>query len=143
VLIMDTARFKYPPFWVDLDFLHNSVKTMDEDSKQMRGFIVLRKKTSERKCAISLKEILPRHYPENLCFKEITNEQLISIIEILNSDEVKVHLFKFLHSLHMVFGGGKAKCNNIPEDYEPSQDTSLIEKCVICNNIPELHEPLS
>ena len=41
VLVMDTARFKYPPFWVDLEFLYNSIRSVDQDTNKMRGFIVV------------------------------------------------------------------------------------------------------
>ena len=43
VLVMDTARFKYPSFWVDLDRLYDSVKSLDKDCDKMRGFMVLSK----------------------------------------------------------------------------------------------------
>ena len=29
VLILDTARYKYPPFWVDLEWLYNSLLSVD------------------------------------------------------------------------------------------------------------------
>lgn len=40
---MDTARFKYPPFWVDADQLYESVRSMDNDANKMRGFMMLSK----------------------------------------------------------------------------------------------------
>ena len=43
VLVMDTARFKYPPFWVDADQLYESVRSMDNDANKMRGFMMLSK----------------------------------------------------------------------------------------------------
>lgn len=44
VLVMDTARFKYPPFWVDLHKLYESVCSIDKDSQKPRGFITLSSK---------------------------------------------------------------------------------------------------
>jgi len=29
VLMLDTARFKYPPHWVDIDLLYDSIKSID------------------------------------------------------------------------------------------------------------------
>ena len=38
---MDTARFKYPPFWVDVDALYRSVRSVDNTTGENRGFLVL------------------------------------------------------------------------------------------------------
>lgn len=44
VLLLDTARFKYPPFWVDIDSLYVSVNTSDaENHDKRRGLIVVSK----------------------------------------------------------------------------------------------------
>jgi len=40
---MDTARFKYPPFWVNIDMLYDSLNSIDKDAGKKRGFIVLSK----------------------------------------------------------------------------------------------------
>ena len=47
VLVMDTARFKYPPYWVDFDQLSKSIASIDEESGKMRGFIVVSKKLND------------------------------------------------------------------------------------------------
>jgi len=44
VLILETARFKYPPFWVDIKSLYDSLNSIDLDSNKYRGFVVLSKK---------------------------------------------------------------------------------------------------
>lgn len=41
VLIMDVARFKYPPHWVPLELLHTAMCSIDEDSGKSRGCLVL------------------------------------------------------------------------------------------------------
>ena len=46
VLILDTARYKYPPFWVDLEWLYRSLQSIDADNGKMRGFIVVSKNKS-------------------------------------------------------------------------------------------------
>lgn len=43
MLVLDTARFKYPPYWVDLDRLYDSVNSVDKDSGKKRGVLVVSK----------------------------------------------------------------------------------------------------
>eukprot|EP01132_Coremiostelium_polycephalum_P008563 gene8563-10533_t len=43
VLILDVARFKYPPHWVSLELLYEAMKPIDVDSGKCRGYIVLQK----------------------------------------------------------------------------------------------------
>jgi hypothetical protein len=77
---MDTARFKYPPFWVDIDRLYESVRSLDKDSGKMRGFMVLSKSQN---------------------FTELENKQNreISLLDAMNSiDTPKV---KFMSDLSM------------------------------------------
>jgi glutathione gamma-glutamylcysteinyltransferase len=44
-LLLDTARFKYPPFWVDTNILFDSINTHDKDADKNRGFILMSRKT--------------------------------------------------------------------------------------------------
>ena len=46
VLLLDTARFKYPPHWVDTELLHHSVRVPTKIGTR-RGFILLTRKASE------------------------------------------------------------------------------------------------
>jgi glutathione gamma-glutamylcysteinyltransferase len=41
VLVMDVARFKYPPFWVSLDVLWQAMSVYDDNSDQSRGYFIL------------------------------------------------------------------------------------------------------
>ena len=41
VLLMDTARFKYPPFWVSLEKLFESMKQIDTVTKEPRGYFLV------------------------------------------------------------------------------------------------------
>jgi Phytochelatin synthase len=41
LLLMDVARYKYPPFWVDTDLLWRAMATTDTSSDRHRGYIVL------------------------------------------------------------------------------------------------------
>ena len=40
-LVMDVARYKYPPFWVDADLLWRSMATTDTVSERHRGYVVI------------------------------------------------------------------------------------------------------
>ncbi|KAF8392167.1 hypothetical protein HHK36_022509 [Tetracentron sinense] len=43
VLILDVARFKYPPHWVPLTLLWKAMDTIDESTGQYRGFMIISK----------------------------------------------------------------------------------------------------
>ena len=61
---MDTARFKYPPFWVGVDELYESVRSLDKDSMKMRGFIVVSNGKKTQKEEIRFHDILPPNTPK-------------------------------------------------------------------------------
>uniref|UniRef100_A0A0M3I0J4 glutathione gamma-glutamylcysteinyltransferase n=2 Tax=Ascaris TaxID=6251 RepID=A0A0M3I0J4_ASCLU len=42
VLIMDVARFKYPPHWVQLSKLRDAMLTVDRDTGKPRGYMVIK-----------------------------------------------------------------------------------------------------
>ena len=44
VLILDVARFKYPPHWVKLDLLREAMRSLDSATKLPRGWVALAKK---------------------------------------------------------------------------------------------------
>lgn len=58
VLIFDTARFKYPPHWVPLDLLFQSMLPIDNTTGKSRGYVVLKAKCEYqgRKVCCILKE---------------------------------------------------------------------------------------
>lgn len=41
VLVLDVAKFKYPPFWVSVSDLLTSMQTLDTDSGKSRGIMVI------------------------------------------------------------------------------------------------------
>ena len=41
VLILDTARFKYPPHWIDLEMLYRSMCRLDPEKNLTRGWMIL------------------------------------------------------------------------------------------------------
>ena len=44
VLVFDTARFKYPPYWVPLELLFKALLPLDEKTNKTRGYVVLKAK---------------------------------------------------------------------------------------------------
>jgi len=44
VLLFDTARFKYPPHWIDISLLYQALCTQDSETKRIRGLIAVSKK---------------------------------------------------------------------------------------------------
>lgn len=42
VLVLDVARFKYPPFWVTIEKLCQAMKTVEPVSGRPRGFALVR-----------------------------------------------------------------------------------------------------
>jgi hypothetical protein len=40
-LVLDTARYKYPPFWVKAQDLWDAMNTLDADAKAKRGFLII------------------------------------------------------------------------------------------------------
>uniref|UniRef100_A0A158P7B6 glutathione gamma-glutamylcysteinyltransferase n=1 Tax=Angiostrongylus cantonensis TaxID=6313 RepID=A0A158P7B6_ANGCA len=56
VLIMDVARFKYPPHWVQLDHLQKAMCSIDPSTKRTRGYAKLQLRQNSRPLvAFSLK----------------------------------------------------------------------------------------
>lgn len=43
VLIMDVARFKYPPHWVSVPLLWEAMQTVDSETQRSRGYLVVAK----------------------------------------------------------------------------------------------------
>lgn len=44
VLLLDVARFKYPPHWVSLEQLHAAMQSVDPESREKRGWIVFERR---------------------------------------------------------------------------------------------------
>ena len=119
VLLLDTARFKYPPFWVDIESLYSSVNTNDcENHDKRRGLIVVSKHqsydeflsfdtTKEKTIGIALNDHLTGGTQLINTLLPVSNKQMAQILLEFNSDAVKPYLFKFIHDLFMVFTNEK------------------------------------
>lgn len=114
VLLMDTARYKYPPFWVDIQDLYESVRSLDKDSGKMRGFLVLSKKSLS---SANLINRLPPQTPKVRFMSDLSLEQTRELIKILNTDEIKIYIFKFLHDLYSMFGGQQKAPEAVGQQY--------------------------
>ena len=59
-LMFDTARFKYPPYWVPIDLLFQSMLPVDKFTGKSRGYIVLKARHSYqgRKVCCIWKEVI-------------------------------------------------------------------------------------
>lgn len=65
VLVMDVARFKYPPFWVSLDVLWQAMQVFDANSNQSRGYFIL--------CVEDCNDESHSHSNKNKANKKINN----------------------------------------------------------------------
>ena len=49
VLVMDVARFKYPPYWVPVEEMWKAMRTLDPESRRSRGFFILSRSPIKRR----------------------------------------------------------------------------------------------
>lgn len=54
VLLLDVARFKYPPHWVPLAKLHEAMQAVDPETGRPRGWIVLKRRTKASALVFSI-----------------------------------------------------------------------------------------
>jgi hypothetical protein len=40
-LVLDVARFKYPPYWVPVELMWESLRTVDPETRRSRGFFIM------------------------------------------------------------------------------------------------------
>ena len=131
VLLLDTARFKYPPHWVNLNLLYQSVCTSDSESGIMRGFILLTRKTNHMKrnkqkatklrqstlLSVDMSQAYESHFGQSV--HEIGPvHDICSLLDFLYSnDRVKVNLFIYMYQLTDWFGSSEyCPCEQV-EDY--------------------------
>ncbi|XP_021847358.1 glutathione gamma-glutamylcysteinyltransferase 1 isoform X2 [Spinacia oleracea] len=91
VLILDVARFKYPPHWVPLTFLWDAMNTIDKDTGLYRGFMLLSRFQTASSILYTLScrndgwdttaKYLSKQLPQLLSSEEIHNIQdMLSVI---------------------------------------------------------------
>jgi len=58
VLLLDVARFKYPPHWVPLTMLFEAMEPFDSVTNKSRGYISLKVKTSDPLEKFEIRKVL-------------------------------------------------------------------------------------
>jgi hypothetical protein len=58
VLVMDTARFKYPPHWVSVPLLFDAMKEVDPDTGLLRGYFLTSKAPAQPQILFQLNSAL-------------------------------------------------------------------------------------
>ncbi|XVF21544.1 hypothetical protein REPUB_Repub12eG0099000 [Reevesia pubescens] len=71
VLILDVARFKYPPHWVPLPLLWDAMNTIDKATGHPRGFMVISRLQKATSVLYTLDEVL-KQIRETELFKHVT-----------------------------------------------------------------------
>lgn len=92
---MDTARFKYPPFWVDMKQLYKSTHSNRGDGRG-RGFLVLSEHANQEPVESTLAQCVPLRVN---FLSDMSSAQLDTLLGTLASDHVKIKIFAFLHEL--------------------------------------------
>ena len=96
--------------------LYKSVQSYDSDSGKMRGFIVASRNKGEgdeiSTLGIALSKVLD-DLPDVRFMSDLDQTQLKAILAQLTTDEAKVHLFKFVHDLYMVFGNSESRITDM------------------------------
>jgi glutathione gamma-glutamylcysteinyltransferase len=54
VLLLDVARFKYPPHWVPLEKLHEAMQATDSETGRPRGWVVLKRRAKASTLVFSI-----------------------------------------------------------------------------------------
>ena len=68
-----------------------------------------------KQLGISLKDILPDSVPVTGFMSQLSLTELNDLIKVLNDKDVRIHLFKFVHDLHMFFGRELCGFNEVKE----------------------------
>ncbi|XWS76223.1 hypothetical protein CRYUN_Cryun01aG0157100 [Craigia yunnanensis] len=87
VLILDVARFKYPPHWVPLSLLWDAMNTIDKETGHHRGFMVM---SRLQKATSVLYTMSCRHEDWNMVAKYLTEDVplLLTSENLKNVDDV-------------------------------------------------------
>ncbi|KYQ93581.1 engulfment and cell motility ELM family protein [Tieghemostelium lacteum] len=136
-LIMDVARFKYPPHWVSVDLLFKAMNTIDSDSKKSRGFIILKKKESFQKdninCGIYFKVLATG----KLNWETLINNLITPLSDIIsNTSTIDEFLTKFINPLILnnLFGYFTTNSNITNDIIEHNNNSSNNNNGCINNN---------
>lgn len=62
VLIMDVARYKYPPHWVELPILYKAINSIDSSTGEYRGYLKCTKFIETNKSLLNLNNLSNKIY---------------------------------------------------------------------------------
>jgi len=65
VLLLDVARFKYPPHWVSLPLLFGAMKDIDPDTEKPRGYFLFSAQTQQPKYSLLNSNRTPDQSPRD------------------------------------------------------------------------------
>lgn len=95
VLILDVARFKYPPHWVPLQLLWEAMNTTDDSTGLLRGFMLISRKVA----APSLLYTVSCRDENWKRMSKYCVEDLPSLLKAGNLDDVPALLSRLIESL--------------------------------------------
>lgn len=107
LLILDPARFKYPPHWVEIKDVWRAIKTIDKDSGEYRGYIILEKNLEAKgniftflcpKRIANLNDFIDLHYQLLELFKNVVHNEVEFIDKVFQID-LKLDETKFFEKI--------------------------------------------
>eukprot|EP01135_Chromosphaera_perkinsii_P008454 Nk52_evm22s1360 gene=Nk52_evmTU22s1360 len=140
VLILDVARFKYPPHWVPLELLYKSIQTIDPDSGKCRGYMLLSKHPEDNSLFFTMAQ---RSVDMRTMFTQLQELPSISqkcerIPKLNNVDEAMRCILgsmpKDMHGIITTYAAefpSATNANSAPEEYTKSVE-------ILTNQIREL-----
>lgn len=91
LLLLDVARFKYPPYWVSLNSLWNAMLPIDDISGEPRGFLTIGRNSES--CSI-LCHITNKHEWRNALMNDKTLNELENMNEYFGIISKKIDSFQ-------------------------------------------------
>mmetsp|Transcript_20640 Transcript_20640/g.26854 ORF Transcript_20640/g.26854 Transcript_20640/m.26854 type:complete len:545 (-) Transcript_20640:159-1793(-) len=112
VLILDVARFKYPPHWTSLSLLYESMSKLDPETKKSRGFVTISQADFTSRTRNSFLSLMP---PQSGCWTKpflemednflkelktiLINQSSTSTTTTLNKEQLYVDLLTLLEDV--------------------------------------------
>ncbi|OBZ90008.1 Glutathione gamma-glutamylcysteinyltransferase [Choanephora cucurbitarum] len=125
VLILDTARYKYPSYWCSIDTLFDSMKPIDKETGRPRGYFVLSYDSEHPPvslCKVNHSKTPTQEQPK----QQIVNQK--QPIEVGRQDEAKLNWSTL----------AKSFCHRIPENMWLEKPRTLEHVVqLVLRNIPK------
>jgi hypothetical protein len=109
VLVLDVARFKYPPFWVPVPLLAEALEEIDPSTGSSRGFFEIRKIQQEvpAHCSYSFGSVRAVDHLRKVSKEAVAHLQAFVPLLLCQSDQVAMELRPLSHFLRMEFVGSQ------------------------------------